>query len=103
VVGDEDFLQVAEGLAVELRAGERRRRQAVLAPFGVCEVEPLALREPRMQRTLEEPAEDLCAHGGHPGNRRRIERSVTDDSEFAASFGDERIAVRQEREAPRMR
>ena len=102
VVGDEQVLDVDEGLAVEAAARERRG-PFLLLTLRVGQVHELVLRELWMDGDLEQAA---LTHGEHlrcPGHRHRVERAAADDAQLAGFLRDEDVAVRQEREAPRRR
>ena len=59
--------------------------------------------EVRMERDVEQPGESAHVHRRQAGDRRRIEHAVADDAKPAGPLGDEHVAVRQPRHAPRMR
>ena len=102
VVGDEQVLHVDERLAVEAAARERRR-PFLLLTLRVGQVDELVLRELRMDGDFEQPALPDREHLGRPGHRLRVERAAADDPQLSRLLGDEHVAVRQEREAPRRR
>ena len=102
VVGDEQVLDVDQSLAVEAAARERRRA-FLLFTLRVSQVHELVLRELRVDGDFEQPALPDREHLGRPGHRRRVERAAADDAQLPGLLGDEHVAVRQEREAPRRR
>ena len=55
-----------------------------------------------MQNDVEQPAQAHGVNRRQPGDRLRIEHAVADDAQPSGSLRDQDVAVRQEREAPRI-
>ena len=110
-VGDEDVLDVGQGVgAVEAAARQHRRsrerlelgrvHRRVLARVGlqVREVDQPVLGEPRMHGHVPQaqPAAVGVVHLGHAADGLGIEHAVADDPQAAGALGDQDVAVRQE-------
>ena len=81
----------------------RRRREIALAAFRVGQIEESVLRKIRMRQDVEQAAEQRDAHFGHAGDRLGIERAVAKNAQAPRPLRDQQVAVRQPREAPRIR
>ncbi len=99
VVRDEDVAHVRQRFAVEASARQRGGR-GPLAGFRVGQVQELVFSEAWMGQHFQQPALSIRKHLRHARNRQRIERAVADDAKASGLFGDEHVAVRQERNAP---
>ena len=101
-LGDEQFLDVGEGHALEPAAGERGGGHAVGATLVVGEIDEVILGEARVEHDVHQPRQPLRLHHRHAADRRRVEHAVLQQAQPARPLGDEHAAVGKPGEAPRV-
>src|SRR6266571_4738764 len=74
-VGDKDIANIGERMTIEPPSRERRR-DALLQRLGIREVDQLVVREPRMQRNVQESAQLLRKHSVPARKRIWIKHAV---------------------------
>ena len=79
-----------------------RGRRPLVARLRVGQVEELVLRELRMREHFEQAALTDRPDLGRPGDCLRVERALANHPQPSWLLGDEHVAVRQKREAPRI-
>ena len=86
----------------ELAARHRRVVLVVLARLGEAPVDQVVLRERGIERHVEQAALAAREHRGQSGHRRRQLAVGAEHAQPAGPLGDQHLAARQERHAPRI-
>ena len=100
-LGDEDHLQVLEPAVAE-RGARDPGAVAAVALGRIGEIDHLVRGEGGIQRDVQQPALAAGVDRRHARDRLGLEHAVPDDAQAAGALGDQDVAVRQERHAPRM-
>jgi hypothetical protein len=103
-ISDKELLDINQRHAVQTTADKGRCVSLVTETFDVAQIDQTVVGELRMENDLQQSGQNRAVDSRNAGDRLRVQNAPTDDPQAARiPLGDQNVAVREKREAPRMR